>query len=55
MWLRLKYFFRLWWELYQYARLESAWWLFALVALLFAISAFVVVGQTIAPFVYTIF
>jgi hypothetical protein len=52
---RVNHFFRLCRELYLYASFNRAWWFFAMMLLLFAITAFVIVGQTLAPFVYTMF
>ena len=53
--MRARHLAQLLWDLYLNAQLNRSWWLFGLMALLFAIAAFVVMGQTAAPFIYTIF
>ena len=55
MWMHLKHLARLSTELYLNARTNRSWGLFVLMVLLLAMTAFIVMGQTAAPFIYTIF
>ena len=51
----LRYLARLIWEFVGFAREHKAWWIVPLVIVLLMLAAFVVVCQTVAPYIYTIF
>ncbi len=42
-------------ELGSFARHHKAWWLVPLVVVLLLLGVLIVAGQTVAPFIYTLF
>ncbi len=53
--MRLRHFGRLFVELVAYSLVNRVWWPVPLVLFLLALGAFIVIGQTAAPFIYTLF
>lgn len=51
----LKHFFSLIKELFQFALKHKAWWVIPMVVIFFGIGLLVVVGESSAPFIYTLF
>jgi hypothetical protein len=52
---RLRHLGPLFAEIWAFARLNKAWWIVPLVALLLLLAVLIVTGQTVAPFFYTLF
>jgi hypothetical protein len=52
-------FFRHLWQLLRdiwgFARQHKAWWIIPIVVVLLLLAGFVVVCQTVAPYIYTLF
>jgi hypothetical protein len=53
--MRVRHFGRLLLELVAYSVMNRVWWPVPLVLFLLAIGVVVIVGQTAAPFIYTLF
>ncbi|MGE0493587.1 MAG: DUF5989 family protein [Vulcanimicrobiota bacterium] len=53
--MKLSYLGKLLKELYLFAKKEKAYWIVPLVLMLLLFSVLVVTGQTVAPFIYTLF
>ena len=51
----LRHLGRLFGELASFARHHKAWWLVPLVAMMLLLAVLIVAGQTVAPFIYTLF
>jgi uncharacterized SAM-binding protein YcdF (DUF218 family) len=52
---RLHHLFRLFADLWGFARQNKVWWIVPLVALLLAIAVLIVGVSTISPFIYSLF
>jgi len=52
---RLRHLGRLFLELTAYSVINRVWWPVPLVLLLLVVGVVVVIGQTAAPFIYTLF
>ena len=52
---RFKYIGRLLNEIWQFARINKAWWMVPLVLVLLILGLLIITGQAVAPFIYTLF
>ena len=52
---KLRYLGRFFAELWHFARQNRVWWIVPTVVVLLVLSLLVFAGQTVAPFIYTIF
>lgn len=53
--MRLRHIGRLFLELFAYSLINRVWWPIPLVLLLLSVGLIAVIGQTAAPFIYTLF
>ena len=53
--MRLRHIGRLFLELFTYSVVNKVWWPIPLVILLLMVGLVAVIGQTAAPFIYTLF
>lgn len=51
----LKYLWRLLGEFFGFAWHNKAWWIIPIVVVLLLMALLIVLGQTTAPFIYTLF
>ena len=51
----LKYLWRLFKEFFGFAWHNKAWWIIPIVVVLLLMALLIVLGQTTAPFIYTLF
>ena len=51
----LRSLFRLFAELWSFARENKKWWIIPVVALLLLVALFIVTFSTISPFIYSLF
>jgi len=51
----LRYLLRLFREFFGFAWKNKAWWILPIVAVLLLMALLIVLGQTTAPFIYTLF
>lgn len=51
----IKHFLSLLKEIFQFARTNKAWWIIPVVMVFLGIGLLIVVGETSAPFIYTLF
>ncbi len=51
----LKHLGRLLGEFFEFAWHNKAWWIIPIVLVLILLGGFIVVGQSAAPFIYTLF
>jgi hypothetical protein len=52
---RLRHAGRLLGEFWAFARANKAWWIVPLAIVLLLVGILIVAGQTVAPFIYTVF
>ena len=52
---KLRYLGRVFAELWLFAKQNRAWWIVPTVIVLLALSLLVFAGQSVAPFIYTLF
>lgn len=51
----IRYLGRLIGEFFQFAWQNKAWWIIPIVLVLLLLTAFIVGGSSVAPFIYTLF
>ncbi|MFQ5486726.1 MAG: DUF5989 family protein [Desulfobacterales bacterium] len=51
----LRHFILLLKEFFQFAWRKKAWWIIPIVLVLFFLALLIIVGQSSAPFIYTLF